>query len=454
MECLGINEISEAVEGKLINCNENLDIRSVSTDSRKINKGDLFIALVGDNFDGHKFVDISINEGALAALVSKEVSVNCPQVIVEDTNIALKTLASYYRSKFKLPVVAITGSTGKTSTKEMIASVLEEKLNVHKTLKNFNNEIGLPLTIFNINNSHQVSILEMGMNNLGEIKRLAEIARPSIGVITNIGTAHIENLGSRENIFKAKMEISTFFENTSTLIVNGDDEYLSTINNRPYKIIKTSIYEKGDYNATCVNNLGEEGVEFTANYRGNNHLFRVNVPGIHNVYNALAAIAIGDMFDLSVEQIKQGISNYRPVGSRMNIINLNDDIKIIDDCYNANLDSMKAAINVLSTFNGRRIAVLGDMFELGDFREEAHRQVGKHLRDKCDLVITVGESSKYISEETKDEINSRHFDTKEDACLYIKSIVKGKDVLLIKASRGMKMEEIINSLIEDRKRGI
>jgi UDP-N-acetylmuramoyl-tripeptide--D-alanyl-D-alanine ligase len=454
MESLKIIEITKAVGGKLINCSEDLNIYSISTDSRKISKGDLFIALSGENFDGHKFVDASIKDGAIAALVSKEINVNCPQIIVDDTMKALKSLASYYRSKFEFPIVAVTGSTGKTSTKEMISSVLEEKFSVHKTQKNFNNEIGLPLSIFNMESNHQISILEMGMNNLGEIKRLADIARPSVGVITNIGTAHIENLGTRENIMKAKMEITTYFDEKCTLIVNGDDEYLSSIANKPYKVIKTSLYGKGDYNAFSINNLGEEGVEFVANYRGDNHLFRINVPGTHNVYNALAAIAIGDIFNLSLEEIKEGILKFKPVGSRMNIISLENDIKIIDDCYNANPESMKASINVLSSFNERRrIAVLGDMFELGEFSEEAHREVGKHLRGRCDLVVTVGESSRYIFEESKVDINSRHFNTKEDACLYINSIIKEKDVLLIKASRGMKMEDITNSIIEDRKRG-
>jgi UDP-N-acetylmuramoyl-tripeptide--D-alanyl-D-alanine ligase len=454
MENLSISEVVGAVNGVLLNCSENFEINGISTDSRKINKGDLFVALVGAHFDGHDFVEKAIEGGASAVVVSHEVDCKCPQVLVEDTLTALKNIAKYYRKKFHIPVVGVTGSTGKTSTKEMIASVLKQKYNVHKTQKNFNNEIGLPLTVFELNKDHEISVLEMGMNNFGEIQRLADIARPTIAVITNIGTAHIENLGSREGILKAKMEITTYFDENCTLIVNGDDEYLSTIGNKHYKIIKTSIKDNGDYNAKDIVNLGEEGVQFKCMYRGEEHIFNINVPGIHNVYNALAAIAIGDIFNMNVDQLKNGIYKFTPGNLRMNIINIDNNIKIIEDCYNANLESMKAAIDVLESFNqGRRIAVLGDMFELGDFSEEAHRQVGQYLIGKCDMVITVGDQSKYIFDECNSHFEAKHFITKEEACLYLKNEIVTNDVILIKASRGMKMEYITACLIKDRKRG-
>lgn len=455
MESLKLIEIANAVGGTIVNINNIEEVKGISTDSRKVSAGDLFIALSGENFDGHEFVSAAFEKGAAAAIVSREIYGDYPQIIVQDTMKALKDMARFYRKRFNIPVVAVTGSSGKTSTKEMIASVLGEKLKVHKTQKNFNNEIGLPLTIFNIDNKDEVSVLEMGMNNLGEIERLASVAYPKIGVITNVGTAHIENLGSRENILKAKMEITSYFDSENVLIINGDDEYLSKVNNKSFKIIRTSLHGKGDYNAKDIVDYGPEGVEFKTNYRGNEYLFRINVPGVHNVYNALTAIAVADIFNLTAEEISAGIINFKPGNMRMNIINLPDDIRIIEDCYNANVESMKVAVNVLSSFSGgRRIAVLGDMFELGTYREEAHREVGRYLDGKCDMVVCVGEDAKFIYSETMNKLECSYFKTKEEACQYLKGIIKQNDVILVKASRGMKMEDIISCLIEDRKRGM
>ncbi|EYE88407.1 UDP-N-acetylmuramoyl-tripeptide--D-alanyl-D-alanine ligase [Fervidicella metallireducens AeB] len=455
MIAMHFQEIVQCLEHCTCDFKEDFLIKGISTDSRNIKDGDLFIALIGQKFDGHEFVQSCYERGAAAVLVSKKVDVDCPQIIVNDTLAALREIARYYRDKFKTPIIAVTGSTGKTSTKEMIASVLKEKFNVHKTKQNFNNEIGLPLTLFELEKEHEISVLEMGMNNLGEIERLAYIARPTIGVITNIGTAHIENLGSRENIMKAKMEITSFFDNKNTLIVNGDDEYLSTLENLPFKLIKVSTKGRGDYNAVDIVNLGENGVEFKCNYKGKIHDFRIIVPGIHNVYNALVAIAIADIYNLTVDEVINGIINFKPGKLRMDIINLENGIKIINDCYNANLDSMKAALDVLGDYkNNRRIAVLGDMFELGSFSEKAHKEVGSYAKDKCDLLIAVGNDARFIFEESNKSITSIYFKTKEEACRFLNTEIKDKDVILIKASRGMKMEYITNCITEGRKRGI
>lgn len=456
MEGLSLKKITEAINGTLINCtDENLFISGVSTDSRKVKNAELFIALKGINMDGHDYVQKAVEKGALASVVSKKIDGSGTQILVEDTFIALKKLAAFYREGFNIPVIGVTGSTGKTSTKEIIASVLDEEFNVHKTMLNFNNEIGLPLTIFELKREHEISVLEMGMNNLGEIQRLSEISRPNIGVITNIGTAHIENLGSRENILKAKMEITSYFDSNGILIVNGDDRYLSTIDNKDYKIIKVSSNNNGDYNAFDVENHGELGIEFKCIFRNEPCKFKLNVPGMHNIYNALSAIAIGDLFNMDLNSIKQGLEKYKPVGQRMNIINLDKDIKIINDCYNANPESMKAAIDVLVTYEKRRkIAVLGDMFELGDFSEAAHREVGSYLKGKCDILIAVGNDAIHIYNEAKMNIESYFFKAKDEANGYIKSILKDGDILLVKASRGMKMEDITNYLLEDGKKGI
>lgn len=452
MESLKINEIVMCINGSADNITSNFEITGISTDSRSIKNGELFIALIGKNFDGHNYIQEVFKKGAAAVIVSKKIECNYPIIVVKDTLEGLKKIAAYYKQKFYIPVIAVTGSTGKTSTKEMIASVLQEKFNVHKTQQNFNNEIGLPHSLFDLNKGHEISVLEMGMNNPGEIKRLVEIARPDIGVITNIGTAHIENLGSRENILNAKMEVATYFNCDSLLIINSDDEYLSKINNKGYKIIGVSINGNGDYNAESINNLGEKGIEFKCEIRGKKHTFKINLPGIHNVYNALFAIAIGDLYNVNVKKMKSGILNFKPGKMRMDIIELNDKIKIINDCYNANPDSMKAALDVLASYkNNRKIAILGDMYELGSYSEDSHRQTGRYAKGKCDILMAVGEQARFIYEECKDSMESYYFKTKEEACISIKQLIKQGDAILIKASRAMNMEYITNFIIGDRK---
>lgn len=450
MESLSIKEIARYIKGELLNLNDDILVSGISTDSRKIKDGDLFVALKGKNFDGNDYVEECLNKGAVAAVVTRRIEGNKPMILVEDGLSALKEIAKYYKSRFKIPVVAVTGSTGKTSTKEIISSVLEQKFKVHKTFKNFNNEIGLPLTIFELERCHNISVLEMGMNNPGEIQRLAEIGRPDVAIITNIGTAHIENLKSRENILKAKLEITSFFNENSLLVVNGDDEYLSTVKDKVYTVKRVSTKGNGDYNAYDIQNLGENGIEFKCVYRGEEHQFKILAPGMHNVYNALAAIAVGDRFDLSTENIKDGLLSFKSVSQRMDVIALNNGIKIINDCYNANLDSMKAALDVLSDLKcDRKIAVLGDMFELGDFSFEAHKQVGKYAQDKCSMLIAVGKDSIHMYNEAVKKIQSHHFNTKEEACQLLKDIIKPGDAILVKASRGMNMEHIVNFLISE-----
>lgn len=452
MEALRINEIIRCLNGNTKNICEDIEIKGISTDSRNINNGELFVALVGKNFDGHNYLDEVFKKGAAAAVVSSELECDYPIIVVNDTLEALKKIAACYKQKFSIPVIAVTGSTGKTSTKEMIASVLQEKYNLHKTQQNFNNEIGLPHTLFNLNKNHEISVLEMGMNNPGEIGRLADMARPAVGVITNIGTAHIENLGSRENILNAKMEITTYFNSDNVLIINSDDEYLSKIKGKGYKILGVSIEGKGNYNAENINNFGEYGIEFICEVKGKKHKFKINLPGIHNVYNALFAIAVGDMYDVDIEGMKAGILKFNPGKMRMDIIDVKGGIKIINDCYNANPDSMKAALDVLAAYRvNRKIAVLGEMYELGGYSEEGHRNTGRYAKNKCDILIAVGELARFIYEECRSSIESYYFKTKEEARIRIKDLIRPGDTILIKASRAMNMEDITNYIIEDRK---
>lgn len=452
METLRINEIVDCLDGRAKNISKDIEIKGVSTDSRNIGNGELFVALVGKSFDGHNYINEVFKRGAAAAVVSRDIECDYPIIVVNDTLEGLKKIAACYKLRFSIPVIAVTGSTGKTSTKEMISSVLQEKYNLHKTEQNFNNEIGLPHTLFNLNKDHEISVLEMGMNNPGEIQRLADIARPTVGIITNVGTAHIENLGTRENILNAKMEITTYFNSDNVLIINSDDEYLSKIENKDYKILGVSIEGKGNYNAYNIINLGEKGIEFSCEVREEKHKFKISLPGIHNVYNALFGIAVGDMYDVDVEQMKAGILNFNPGKMRMDIIDVNGSIKIINDCYNANPDSMKAALNVLAAYrDNRKIAILGDMYELGSYSEEGHRNTGIYAKDKCDILVAVGEHARFIYEECKSSIESYYFKTKEEAWVSIKGLIKQRDAILIKASRAMNMEIITNYIIEDRK---
>ncbi|GFR34998.1 hypothetical protein TCEA9_08100 [Thermobrachium celere] len=451
-EIITTDDIIKATCGKVFNLNENIIINKITTDSRKVEKADVFIALKGEKFDGHDFLGEVKDKGAVCAVVSKFIpNVDIPQILVDDTLRAYKEIARYYRRRFDIPIVAITGSCGKTTTKEMIASVLSSRLNVHKTEKNFNNEIGLPMTILNLKSKHEASVVEMGMNHFGEIESLSYVALPKIAVITNIGTAHIENLGSRENILKAKMEITTYFNEENILVINSDDDMLSTVKTDKYKIIKFAINSDADYKAYDIIDLGQDGMEFKCNISGVERRFKVNLPGQHNIYNALSAIAVGDILGLQYEDIYNGILNFNPGSMRMNIVELKDDIKFIVDCYNANPDSMKAAIDVLNKFNGRRIAVLGDMFELGEFSKAMHKEVGNYLVDKCDVLIAIGEFAKEYYNEAMGKIECYYFINKEEAFDFIKNFIKRDDVVLFKASRGMKLEYISDSLIEQRK---
>jgi UDP-N-acetylmuramoyl-tripeptide--D-alanyl-D-alanine ligase len=290
------------------------------------------------------------------------------------------------------------------------------------------------------------------MINSTDIKNLADLVRPNIAIITNIGSAHLQKLGSKENIFNTKMEITDYFNEDNILIINSDDQYLSTIVEKPYKIIKISTKGLGDYNAFDIVNLGEAGVQFKCKYRNETLLLRMAAVGVHNVYNALAAIAVADLFDLDSEQIKTGILKFKPSELRMNIIRLKNNVTIIEDCYNASPDSMKSSIDVLDSFaHGRRIAILGDMLELGDYSIEAHKEIGNYLIDKCDMLVAVGHYSKYIAENSSPNIATKYFSTVKEACKHLEQLITAGDILLVKGSRSMEMEKIAEYLTNNTK---
>lgn len=455
METLKCIEIVEAVKGKLLSGNDKTIFNDISTDSRKVKEGDLFVPLKGDRFDGHDYVEQSLEKGAVGALVEKDIKLDSEKVIikVDDTLKALRLIATFYRSKFKIPFVGITGSVGKTSTKEMVASVLSKGFNVLKNQGNFNNEIGVPLTIFRLESSHEAAVVEMGMSGLGEISRLTSIVKPDIAIITNVGVCHIEKLGSKKNILRAKMEILEGLNNNGLVILNGDDNLLFGLKGLlDFKTVFYGFEDGLDYQAYNVKSLGEKGSVFEIEINKKEYEVKIPVPGIHNIYNALASIAAGIEMGISEEKIIQGIEEFSSAKMRLNIID-NNGVKIINDAYNASPQSVEAALTVLQDISSanRTIAVLGDMHELGEMTYDAHFHIGKFAVEQgTDYIIAVGDNAETISKGAISagiDVNKvLKFKNNEEVSTYLKKNTKKGDIVLVKGSRGMKMEEIVNQL--------
>lgn len=444
-----IKEIIQATNGKLLKGSLNDHIDHISQDTRNIEIGDMYVALIG-NRDGHDFIG-QVESSAKAVLVSKEVDTSIDNVIlVDDTLKALGDIARYIREKSHVKVVGVTGSVGKTSTKDMIYSVVSMKYKTLKTLGNYNNHLGLPLTIFRYENE-DVMILEMGMNHLGEISYLTNIAKPDIAVITNVGTAHIGELGSRENILKAKMEIVEGLKNNGILIINGDNDMLSTVEEGNYQLKKVGIQCDSSLKVKDVI-LNETNSLFHLEYMDKQYEVYVPVAGEHFVLNALIAIQVGLCLDISIEDCIEGVKSFQLTKNRNDIIELKDHIQLIDGTYNANVDSMKAGIDVLSGYRSRKIAVLADMLELGEYEEKLHREVGRYLVDKkIDMVITVGKASRYIDDEVKNQLRAIHCENNDEVKELLLKEIHEDDVLLIKGSNSMKLKEVVEYLKESLK---
>lgn len=456
MHNIYVRDLLNKCNGELIIGKEETILDNFSKDTREINKDDIYIGIKGDKLEGSNLYKDAFAKGAKGCILNKiELDydyINSLKdkfvVLVDDTIDCLQKLAAYKRSLYNIPVIGVTGSVGKTSTKDIIASVLSKKYNVHKTQGNYNNHIGVPLTILSLKDENCL-VVEMGMNNLGEISTLSNIAKPTVSVITNVGTAHIGLLGSRENILKAKLEILDGMNDDGILVINNDNDllhkyYLEHKNNN----IKTfGIINESDIQARNII-LNKD----FSTYEYLNNLITVNVPSEVFVLNSLCALTIGNIFEISLDDIKLGISNFELSKRRMQIEKYNN-ITIINDCYNANLDSMKSAITYLGSLDNRKIAILGDMLELGKFSEKLHRELGKIVVDnKIDILITVGNYSKFIYEEAIcmgfDKNNIYKFDNNKEALLKIKNILNNKDNVLLKASFGMNFIEIYNGIKE------
>lgn len=428
---------------------KNSVITGVEKDSRLIEEGYLYIPFVGARVDGHDFIPQVFEKGALCTLSEKDLdNPDGPYIKVESVAQALKDIAEFYRKQLDCKIIGITGSVGKTSTKEIIASVLEEKFQVLKTEGNYNNEIGMPLTILKIRDYHQVAVIEMGISDFEEMHRLSKVARPDVCVITNIGTCHLENLGDRDGVLKAKTEMFDFAAEDCFVVLNGDDDKLSNVDevngNEP---MFYGIDTDRDVMMISSKAIGIKGTEVRIKYFDEILDTVIPIPGFHMIYNAMAAICIGAYFKMTLEEIDNGIRNLKAIGGRNNIFTANG-ITVIDDCYNANPMSMEASLKVLSQAEGRKVAILGDMFELGVNEKQLHGQVGNVAAGlDIDEIICIGNLAKEIAEAAKKgKANVTHFAEKEDFENKLFDYVKNGDTVLIKASNGMKFNTIVNRL--------
>ncbi len=453
-----VEDLINVCKGVLVKGNKDVILQNFSKDTRILQKEDIYIGIKGDNFDGNLLYEEALKKGAKGCILNENIQLeedvlkNYPNifiVLVKDTIKALQELASFKRDLYNIPVIGVTGSVGKTSTKDIIASVLSKKYRVLKTEGNYNNHLGVPLTILRLQ-KEEALVIEMGMNNLGEIATLAKIAKPTVGVITNVGTAHIGNLKTRENILKAKLEILEGMDNEGLLVINNDNDLLHEWyleNAKQYKIITFGILNKSDYFGVNIKE-DKNGSEYQIAIKENVYQNKVSVPGKHFVLNSLCAYAIGNIFQIDKCDIADGCHNFELTKRRMEV-NVIKEITLINDCYNANYDSMKMALNYLGNLKGRKVAVLGSMLELGTFSEELHQKVGQEvINNKIDVLITVGKEAKVIAKECqRHNLNNIYaFLDINDALEKIKMIIKREDNVLLKASNGMNFGKLYDDL--------
>ncbi len=459
MKNMTLHNIATAVGGELFCAEgrEQQEVKGVVLDSRKVEQDYLFVATVGERVDGHSFIGQVFEKGALCVICEK-----APQnpkgayILVKSSFQALKDAAAFYREQLSIPVVGITGSVGKTSTKEFIASVLATHYRVLKTEGNFNNEVGLPLTVLRIQEDTEVAVLEMGISDFGEMHRLSAIAKPDICVITNIGQCHLENLGTRDGILKAKTEIFDFMKEDGMVCLNGDDDKLITVSEvhgkKPMFFGRETEHE---IYVTDCENLGLAGSKVVMHREGRAFAVSIPLPGEHMISNAMAATAVATVLGLSDDEIQRGIEAVEPVGGRSHIIR-EKNVTIIDDCYNANPVSMKAAIDLLSMANSRTVAILGDMFELGDREDMLHYEVGAYAAKKgINTILCIGNLSQHMYDgalSVKDSVSkSCHYVDKEALLANLGGLLQAGDSVLVKASHGMHFEELIQKIADAMK---
>lgn len=441
-----VYEIVEATRGILVSGNKDDEINFFSQDSRQMTNGGMYIPLKGERFDGHNFIESAFQIGAQAIISEKDVNYEDKIVIkVKDTHQALKDMASYLRNHRPVKVVGVTGSVGKTSTRDMVYSVVKQKYKTLKTEGNYNNEIGLPLTILRYHDE-EVLVLEMGMNHLQEMSRLSMIARPDIACITNVGTAHIGELGSRENILKAKLEIIDGMKEGSTLIINQDNDMLQTVELPHFNVVRVGKGKEASIQASHIV-LEETKSSFEVEYQGKKEIIEVPAQGEHNISNALIAIAVGIELNISLEDIKKGIQEFKLTKNRMDILEKNHKT-VIDGTYNASVDSMKSSIDVLANYKKRKVAILADMLELGDYSQQLHEEVGSYVASKgINILVCVGKEAKYIYQKARESMKDvYYFDSNQEVIARLDELLKEDDVILVKGSHSMNLKEVVEKI--------
>lgn len=428
---------------------ENARVCNISNDSRDIKEDTIYAAIVGERLDGHDFARAALENGAIAAIVEKRVTEK--DILVKDTRRALKDIAMGYRSRFDIPFLAVTGSSGKTTTKDMLYFAVSESRKTLRNLGNLNSEIGLPMTVFNLDESHECAVLEMGMYVQGEIDYLAEIVKPHFAIITNVGVAHIQSAGSRENILKAKMEIANYMTQSDVLLINGDNDMLQTVDT---KALKPSVYKYGLEEHNDIRLISyettESGMKIRADILGKITEYEIPTLGIHNIYNSLSVMGLCSLMGLDMKKSAEGIRKYQPSKYRMEIKSVSGKT-LIEDFYNANPDSLRASIETFRQMQGeRKVAVLADMLELGAISEKEHMNAGIQASEIFDVIICIGSDAKYIGkgaiENGFDKGRVYYFANNEEAVSEINSILRPGDAVLMKGSRGMKLEEVAESI--------
>ncbi len=453
MEPITVRELLQAVNGTLLGDFPNLDmtVTRIQRDSRLIQPGDVFLPLVGERRDGHTFLPGALDAGAAGTLTMREQERYLPgkfYILVKDTMLALGDLARWYRARFQIPVIGITGSAGKTTAKDMIAAVLGEKFRVLKTQENYNNNLGMPETILNLTRQYDMAVLEMGMNHFGEIDYLTKIARPDVAVIINVGYAHIENLGSREGILRAKCEIFHGVDGAHGLaVLNGDDEMLAGVERYPVPVIWCGEGEGCTSRCLSIRPQGDDGMAMEADVLGERMTFYIPAAGRHMLYSVLMAAAIGKTYGMTAEQIARGVAHFVPSGKRMLRMPRRNRITLIDDTYNANPAAVKAVLEILSCRpEKKKVAVLGDMFELGSQGPALHAECGRFAGERrIDVLIAIGELSQYTAQAAREAGVAKvlWFAAKEEALPALAEEITPDSVVLFKASHGMKFSELV-----------
>jgi len=443
MKRFDMDFLKKSITGVCINCADDIFFDSVSTDSRKILKNTLFVPLEGEIYDGHAFINDAVENGTSAFISSKKIEISIPYMLVENTLSAYHELASAYADRFNIYKIAITGSNGKTSTKDLLFSCFRQSSKTLKTKGNTNNLIGVPENIFRADDQTSYMILEMGMNRKGELKTLSSLVKPDTVIITNVNNSHIGNFLCFDDLISAKMEILSFLKKDGLLIVNGDDAHvLSAVPNEIRR--KTfGIKQTNDYYPLKVDMRQSDSTVYMSDGE-----FKINVPGMGSVYSFLSVYAFCKEHPEIGTSVKTGLENFIPPSNRMNILTVNE-ITIIDDTYNASPSSVRNAIDVLSRFKGRKIAILADMLELGSETELLHEQIGKFAYEKeIDMLLACGEKAEAYTRYFRNE--KAFFDSKEKLYDHLKNNIKKNDIILIKGSRMMKMEEVVNYLKESK----